>query len=324
MDKPACSLCKRDSIIYIRYSGSNYCEMHFIDFIKKRVRENLRNQVLFKKGDRIAVAVSGGKDSMGMLKLLKEVVPPIPDLKLIAITIDEGIAGYRDITVPKVKKFAEMLNIEHRVISFSDIYGITMDDTVIKKKDYTPCTYCGVWRRKAMNIISREFDADYLAVGMNLDDISQSILMNFTKADIARLSRLGPHNIRQENLIPRLLPLVTIPEKEMYMYAYITGIEFHKSSCPYYSTAMRNIYREVVNKLEERMPGTRHSILQAHRTILPMLQERYPMESINTCKICGEPSVKEICKSCELYIELEQSSSVGSDDLPGKSNAKVD
>ncbi|MGC8581481.1 MAG: TIGR00269 family protein [Thermoplasmata archaeon] len=302
---PKCSLCGKPSIIYINYSGNNLCKMHFIEFVKDRVIKNIKEQIELKPNIKIAIAVSGGKDSMGMLKLMSDVLPPIPGLKLVAVTVDEGIEGYRNLSIPKVKKLADSLGIEHMVISFREMGLPTMDEVSKKDIEQTPCAFCGVWRRKGMNLLSKKVDADYIAVGMNLDDIAQSILMNYTKGDIGRMARLGPHNRKQKGLVPRVLPIVNIPEKEMYIYSLITGIDFYRSSCPYSNRAMRNIYRDIVNMLEDKMPGTRHAILNTHKQLLPLIQAEYPLESLNKCIYCGEPSTKTICKSCELELKLK-------------------
>ena len=73
--------------------------------------------------DRVAVALSGGKDSTALLLLLHRLLPLWEDVRLIAITIDEGIAGYREETIQSAENLTGRLGIEHHCISFTSLFG---------------------------------------------------------------------------------------------------------------------------------------------------------------------------------------------------------
>ncbi len=138
----------------------------------------------------IAVAISGGKDSCAALLLVHDILGERRDVTISAITVDEGIAGYRPEALEKARRFSAELGIEHHVVSFLDLIGTTMDRAVRDLGQRTPCAYCGVFRRQCMNQKAREIGAQALATGHNLDDIAQAVLMNFTRGD-CRASR--PH-----------------------------------------------------------------------------------------------------------------------------------
>ena len=150
-----------------------------------------------------------------------------------------------------------------------------------------------------MNTVAKEIGANYLATGHNLDDMSQSIMMNFVRGDVERLARLGPHKKVQPGLIPRFAPLRSIPEKESLLYAMVSGLEYHDLTCPYWEEALRNQYRSVVDDLESRSPGSKFSILSSYDQLYPMLTENYKAAKLNTCE-CGEPTLGKRCKACEL------------------------
>ena len=154
-----------------------------------------------------------------------------------------------------------------------------------------------------MNKAARDWKASHLATGLNLDDTAQSILMNFSRGDVARLARLGPHRRTQKGLVPRIQPLRLIPESETLLYSIVNQIEFHDRECPYAPEAMRNDYRSVVTQLEDRYPGTRHSILKSYDEILPGLEKSFPPSRLKRCA-CGEPTVSSKCKACELLNGL--------------------
>ncbi len=293
-----CDICDHEAVTFIRYNGSHLCSDHFMRYVERRVKKEIRKQIDVQSGDRIAVAVSGGKDSMVTLHMLQSVFGERRDVDVCAISIDEGIKGYRPPSLDIVKKFCEERDIEWHVRSFSEL-GVEMDDVAPVSGENSPCTYCGVFRRKLMNDEARNMGARFLATGHNLDDMAQSIMMNFVRGDMERLARLGPHTKVQPGLVPRFHPLRMIPEKESLLYALVSGISFWDGECPYWQEALRNQYRDVVDDLETRSPGSRFSILSSYDQIRPMLVDRFPAAELHMCS-CGEPTLGSRCKACEL------------------------
>src|SRR5436309_10598234 len=228
-----CSKCAAPAVTLIRYSGQHLCGNHFREFVERRVKQELHRQIDLRGGERIAVGLSGGKDSSTTTVLLHEILAARRDVGLLAITVDEGIASYRPEGLRFARALCEALGIEHRVVRYEDTVGWGMDEVVAADPTAIPCSYCGVFRRQALNVAAKETDADYLATGLNLDDTAQSILMNVARGDVEKLARLGPHERVQPGLVPRLQPLRMIPEKEAYLYAMRRGIPFHDATCPH-------------------------------------------------------------------------------------------
>jgi uncharacterized protein (TIGR00269 family) len=134
--------------------------------------------------------------------------------------------------------------------------------------------------------------------------MSQSILMNFVNSDMQKLARLGPHKKIQPGLVPRMLPLRVIPEKEVTLYAILNNINYHDGECPYSTHALRGDFRDIIDNLEYHHPGTRHSILNSYNSIKDILNEKYPPINLKLCDICGEPTSQKICKACSLKKEI--------------------
>lgn len=289
----------------IRYSGQHLCANHFLDFTERRVKKELRRQLNLEKEVTIAIAISGGKDSSVTTYLLSRILGKRPTIHLAAITADEGIAGYRPDGIESSSELCKGLDIPHHVISYKDALGWTMDRVVKVDPKTIPCSYCGVFRRYALNKKARELHADYLATGLNLDDTAQSILMNVARGDMERMARLGPHAKVQEDMIPRLQPLRLVPEKESYLYAMLRGVKFHDATCPYSDRAVRGLFRDTLNKLEESIPGTRHSLLSSFDQMRPWLDKEFSGVKVRRCRECGEPAMNEVCKACELVEKLE-------------------
>ncbi len=298
-----CTKCRKDAVTYIRYNGSHLCPDHFLEYVERRVKAELRRQVDLDTKSHLAVALSGGKDSAITLFILSRILRNRKKIRLSAITVDEGIDGYRPLTLIKAGELTETLGINHLVVSFRDEFGTDLDSIVKSVRGRTACTYCGVLRRRCVNKTARENGVDVIATGLNLDDTAQSLLMNFTRGDVERLARLGPHTKVQPGLIPRIQPLRCVPEKESFLYAMLRGVPFSADVCPYADEALRNEYRDIVDRIEDRSPGTKYSILASYDALLPMLREHFPPTPLGRCA-CGEPAIKEKCMACELLEGL--------------------
>jgi tRNA(Ile)-lysidine synthase TilS/MesJ len=181
-----CIKCSKEAVEYIRYNGSHLCEEHFLEYVERRAKKEIRQQVDLDGMSKVAVALSGGKDSSVALYILHQALEQRRDMSVVAITVDEGISGYRPRTMESARRLTSMMGVEHHFISFNEEVGKTMDDIAKATGHKGPCSYCGVIRRRCMNKVARDIGADVLATGLNLDDTAQSILMNFTRGDVER------------------------------------------------------------------------------------------------------------------------------------------
>jgi len=320
-----CDRCRTEAATYVRYSGAHLCKRHLCEYVARRAQANIRKQMDVDKAARkpavIVVAASGGKDSGTALDIVARTFQGRRDVEVVALTIDEGIGDYRKGCVKAVADLCKRLGIRHEVRSFRDAFSITTDaiakrlekdarrkgrskanaDRISKK---SPCTYCGVLRRSLINRTARELGAMALVIGLNLDDTVQTVLMNITRGDLVRLARMAPHTRVQEGLVPRVLPLISVPEKENWLYARFMDIPVHKGSCPHRGLAMRNRYRRTVLDLERDSPGTRHAVLNSFFEMKEMVLDRHPPAGLTPCERCGEPTVGKVCEGCLLLEEL--------------------
>jgi uncharacterized protein (TIGR00269 family) len=277
----------------------------------KRFRKTVRQFKMLKKGDQVAVGLSGGKDSTVLLYSLAELKKDLP-FELVAITIDEGIAGYRERTMKPAKKACEELGIEQQIFSFKKSCGKTLDELVSEggvdgkkntkeKNGALPCSHCGVLRRYLLNYGARAVRANKLAIGHNLDDIAQTVFMNFMRAEPSRLARLNEPLVSSKRFVPRIRPLMLTPEKEIAIYAMMREIEIEHIECPYAYTALRGYVRKMINESEERYPGTKFKIVKSFLEIEDALRQKYKKGAeLGTCGSCGEPSSQKICMFCKM------------------------
>ncbi|MBI2078309.1 MAG: TIGR00269 family protein [Euryarchaeota archaeon] len=294
-----CDACPKPSITWLRYSGQHLCAAHLQESVERRVKKELKKQGGLPPG-RIGVAYSGGKDSTTVLRLLHDVAGDRPDVEIVALTVDEGIAGYRPVALEVATKVTAQLGIRHEVRRVKDFAGVTMDEVHALDSDLGQCSFCGVFRRRLMNDFANEVGAARLVTGHNLDDTAQTILMNLCSADLEKLAKLGPHDVTKPGLVPRLTPLRVIPETEVYLYALTKGFTWHDEECPYSVNAQRAVYRDVLYKLEEARPGTRHALLRTFEELKPLLPDALARDGMRECVRCGEPSSGTLCKACQF------------------------
>lgn len=294
-----CDECDEPAVIDQPYCSGHRCAAHFRRSVRERVRREMHRQLPRFRGGTIAVALSGGKDSAVALALTREYFDRRPNVRIVAITVDEGIVGYRPATIARAAELAGALGVDHTVVRFDAALDRTTDRTAEEMPGIAPCSFCGVWRRTLLNRAARSAGAEHLVLGFNLDDLAQTVLMNLARADLDRLERMAPHRHRQEGLVPRLAPLAPIPEREVYLYARLSGLPFDHGECPHAGPAARNLFREVVWQLEEAMPGTRQALLRTQEALRPLLAARAPTGRPGRCAECGEPSTGPRCRACQ-------------------------
>jgi uncharacterized protein (TIGR00269 family) len=292
-----CTRCSFKTSTYHRaYSGERLCPDCFQDTIVERVKRTINKYKMFEWNSRIAVGVSGGKDSLALLHLLHGIESSRPKAELIAICIDEGVSGYRDEALRIAEKNCKELDIEMHTLSFKELFNETMDEISIKERELGTCSYCGVLRRRALNDAAINVDADRLATGHNLDDVAQSVLLNILRGDTNRIDAFNPGGQQLGDFIRRVKPICEIPERETTYYAFINNLEFQSLPCPYADEAMRNDVRKFLNQMEHKRPGTKFIIYQTGLKI----KCKPKVQLLNKCSICGASSSKEICRICEL------------------------
>src|SRR3989344_263598 len=184
----SCKNCANNPVINLPNSNIYQCKKCFSKYFEKKVRKTIRIHKLIDKNDVIGIACSGGKDSMSTLSILNKILKP-KNQKLIALSIDEGIEGYRNLDF--LKRFCKNNKIELHVFSYKKEFGNTLDK-MLKLTNEKPCTICGVFRRYLLNTKAKKLGITKLATGHNLDDEAQTILMNQFRRNISASARLGP------------------------------------------------------------------------------------------------------------------------------------
>lgn len=269
--------------------------------IENTVRKTVEEYKLLDEGETIAIALSGGKDSILTLYMLNEFKEEF-NLDLVAITIDEGISGYRNEGVEAARKNAEEMGVKLIEKSFFEEFNFNLDDIFSNYK--SACIPCGVFRRYLLNKTAYEVGASKIATGHNMDDEIQSFTMSFARADFRRFSKFGPKlDTIHPKLIPRIKPLWYVPEIDVGMWAVLNDVEVHFAECPYSHMSARSKMKEFLNRMESKRKGTKANILKSFDKTLHF--EKKPA-NLYECEKCGEPSSLNICKACEMIGEINK------------------
>lgn len=301
----SCNLCKSAPIVYLPYANKHLCRKHFIELFEKRAKRTIRDYSLLRKGERIGIGLSGGKDSYALLYALSSLRESLP-FELVALTVDEGIPGYRDKAIENARKRCKELGIEQHVYSFKEEHGTTISE-IAKKGKENLCSYCGVLRRKILNSKARELGLDKIAIGHNLDDVAQTAMLNLIRNEPLRFARFNEPAVENAKFVPRIRPLRDIREKEVAAYAFLQGHEYNSGCCcPHATGALRWSVRHELNSLEDQYPGTKSKIASSFNTLQGIVKEAVSQNKLelNSCKECGEPSSTDLCMACKMLNGL--------------------
>jgi uncharacterized protein (TIGR00269 family) len=299
---PGCDACPQPAVYYDRNKGRHLCGAHLVSDIEARARSTIDRYDMIRTGDRIAVGLSGGKDSSALLILLSKIVPDYCGASLIAVTVDEGIAGYRDETIASAIALTGRLGITHRIVSFESMYGRSLD-LILEQGTYHPCTVCGILRKKALAEMARKEQADSIATGHNLDDEAQSVLMNYLRGDLGRLVRRSGER-KDCGFTRRIKPFLEVAEKEVTLYGILNDCSVSLPECPYAGTALRSEVRSMQSSLEYAYPGSSLRLIHGREHLFRLPLHDVVGKERSCCTICGDPCSGTICQACRLLLEI--------------------
>jgi len=301
-----CTRCGGKPFYTRRYSGETLCTACFRDAITEKTRRTVSKYSMFAPHDRIAVAVSGGKDSLSLLKILGELYLPRRN-EIVAISVDEGVAGYRDEALEHARAVAEELDVEQVVVTYKDLFGFSLDEALDWKEErpISSCSFCGVFRRRAIDEAAVRAKATVVATAHNLDDYIQTFMMNLMHGDVERLGWLDPAYVDDSFPVRRVKPFIEIYEEEVALYAFLAGVPFQSVSCPYMHEGLRSEVRDYLNMMEANHPGMKNVLLRSSLDVISRFARSSEKESV-PCRSCGKPSSNGLCNVCRMKAEVEE------------------
>jgi len=284
-------------------SGKKLNRHQFLHYFERKIFRTIRKFNLIDKKDSVAVACSGGKDSMTVLYVLNEFCKQRSQ-RLEAIAVEEGMGSYRKKLLIELKKFCKNKNIKLNVFSFKKEYGFTLDKIAkkIKKLGLSNCYVCSILKRWLLNKKARELGFSIVATGHSLDDEAETIILNQMKGAPELLAKLGPCSgtSKKKDFVQRIKPLYFCSSKEVILYARLRNLPLSLEVCPARGETFRVEIRNFLKDTEKNHPEIKNAIVNSFLQIMPMLKEKYKNIELKKCKVCKEPSSQEICKRCQI------------------------
>ena len=271
-----CAICKDSRALIIRPKNhQKLCRTCFISIFEEEIHHTITTTRLFSPGERIAIGASGGKDSTVLASVLKTLNERyIYGLELVLLSIDEGIKGYRDDSLETVKRNALQYDMPLKIVGYDELYGWTMDQVVETIGKKGNCTYCGVFRRQALDRGAKMLGIKHVVTGHNADDVAETILMNLLRGDLPRLERSTSIVTGDKSSeVRRSKPLKYAYEKEIVLYAHHKKLDYFTTECIYSPEAFRGSARTLIKSLERVRPSAILDVVRSGEDMAKLVPE---------------------------------------------------
>lgn len=300
-----CDRCENRAAYTRRYSGERLCSGCFSGSIVRKAAKTISRHRMVRDGETVAVAVSGGKDSLALLDIMKQMADT-HNFGIRAVTVDEGIPGYRDEALGIVRDFCGRLGVGHKVFSYRELFDMTLEDALELRGDekkISSCSICGTLRRRALDHAARDIGADAIATGHNLDDMLQTFVINMLSGDTNKIGWMDPDT--SSNPLRRIKPFCEIYEAEIVFYAFTNNIPFQSEPCPHMNEGIRTEIREFLNLLENRHSGIKNSLYRSVLGVSRMVKKDSRKEK-SPCRRCGNECTGDVCSVCSIVSGLRE------------------
>ncbi len=304
-----CKKCGAKASVNMRQHKLALCKDHFLEWVPEQAERFIKKYDMFTRGDKVLVAVSGGKDSLSLWDILVRLGYQADGL-YIGLGIDGGF-GYSSESHRLAAQFAEKQGLKLHVVDVQEEYGqpIPILAEVSHRGKGKPCAVCGLTKRHVMNRIARDLGYDVLATGHNLDDEAAVLFGNTLHWAGDYLLRQGPVLPETPGMARKVKPLCRFYEREMTAYALLRGIEYIYEECPFAVGSTSIYYKEVLNRLENDRPGSKLgfylSFLEARERGLFAAREAAAPE-LHACPNCGQPtSAPGLCSFCRMMEKVQ-------------------
>jgi uncharacterized protein (TIGR00269 family) len=305
-----CRVCRGPAVLDIRRHNAAFCRDHFLVHCREQVRRAIHDHRMFEPGDRIIVAVSGGKDSLALWDLLADLEHDVDGLYL-GLGIDE----YSDESLRHARAYAIAHGRKLHEVDLAADHGFSVP-AAAAVTHRSPCGACGLSKRHIFNSFARDHGYDVIATGHNLDDEAAVLLGNVLRWETGYLGRQHPVLPAAPGFVRKVKPLVRLGEREMAAYCVVRGIEYQVEECPMAAGNRHLGYKDVLNALEDRSPGSKAAFLFG---FLERAQPQFAAvadderDALSACSQCGSPTTTGMCAFCRLQERATVTSTRGED-----------
>ena len=292
-----CRACRQPAVIDVPRHNAAFCAECFVRHCREQLHRAVAAYDMFGSGDRILVAVSGGKDSLALWDLLLDLGYTADGLYL-----GLGIGDYSGSSASYVRAFAAARQATLLEVDIPAEFGFDIPTGAAAARR-APCSACGLSKRHLFNKAASEGGYDVVATGHNLDDEAAVLFGNVLRWDTAYLGRQLPALPGGNGFARKVKPLVRLSERETAAYCVLKGIDYQVEECPQ-SAGNRHLgYKAALNDIEVRSPGSKAAFYFGFlERIAPLVagvaeEER---RDLHPCPECGSPTVADVCAFCTL------------------------
>jgi tRNA-5-methyluridine54 2-sulfurtransferase len=292
-----CTVCREPAVIDVRRHNANFCRDHFLRLCRDQVVKAISDFDMLGPGDRVLVAVSGGKDSLALWDLLRELGYDADGLY-----IGLGIGDYSQESGRVTRAFADERGLRLLEVDVPAEHGFDIP-TGSRAARRAPCSACGLSKRHLFDEAARTGGYDVVATGHNLDDEAAVLFGNVLRWQTDYLGRQLPVLPARNGFPRKVKPLVRLGEREMAAYCVLRGIDYIVEECPM-AVGNRHLgYKEALNAIEATSPGTKQEfyfgfLRRASHHFTP--EARAEQEALGLCSRCGAPTPGDVCAFCRL------------------------
>lgn len=292
-----CRVCRGPAVIDLPRHNANFCAAHLLQLCRRQVEKAIKDFRMLEPGERVLVAVSGGKDSLAVWDILLEL-----GYQADGVYIGLGIGDYSDESGAFARAFADQRGATLREIDLRTVHGYDVP-TAAKATRRVACSACGLSKRHLFDSAAHEGGYDVVATGHNLDDEAAVLLGNALRWDVDYLARQLPALPAGNGFARKVKPLVRLTERETAAWCLIRGIDYQVEECPMAAGNKHLGYKSALNTLEQGSPGTKASFyLNFIERMAPLLAEQRTsvVDTLNHCARCGAPTTGDVCAFCRL------------------------
>jgi tRNA-5-methyluridine54 2-sulfurtransferase len=292
-----CRVCRGPAVIDLPRHNAHFCAEHLQQLCRRQVDKAIEQFEMLKPGERVLVAVSGGKDSLALWDLLLELGYAADGLYL-----GLGIGEYSKESGEFARAFAAERDIRLHEVDLRHDHGYDVPTAALATRR-VPCSACGLSKRHLFDAAARDGGYDAVATGHNLDDEAAVLLGSTLRWNVDALSRQLPVLPAGRGFPRKVKPLVRLTERETAAWCVLRGIDYQVEECPLAAGNRHLEHKLVLNDLEARSPGAKATfVLNFLDNMAPLLAgtRATVVDSLGRCSRCGAPTTGELCAFCRL------------------------
>lgn len=308
-----CRVCKEAAIIDLPRHNANFCAEHFLQLCRRQVEKAISEFQMLEPGNRVLVAVSGGKDSLAVWDILNEL-----GFRADGLYVGLGIGDYSASSQDYAEAFARERGFDLKVLELREEFSFDVP-TAARATRRVPCSACGLSKRHVFDSYAKEHSYDVVVTGHNLDDEAAVLFGNTLRWDVDYLARQLPVLPSRSGFPKKVKPLIRLTEREMAAWCIVRKIDYIVEECPLAVGNRHLNYKAALNTIEEASPGSKASFyLGFLERMAPLLADRHEsgLLTVHPCSTCGAPTGSEDsleCAFCRLRARSSSSEPVSVD-----------